>query len=309
MKVSVLVNNYDYGEYVCEAVKSALAQTRRPDEIVVIDDGSTDSSLDRLHMEFKSEGSVRIAAKTNGGQLSAFNAAYRESTGDLLFFLDADDAYRPDYIERALAFYARNPGCDFLHCGWKQFGNASQEVHEYPENLDHGFSVIEALESLHWRGGPTSTISLRRAIADRFLPLPLEDDWRIRADDCLVWGAAIAGAHKYYLAEALVRYRVHERNAFYGRSVSKGERDARRYRTNRLVGVIARLCGYHESSLLDEIVREFESTEGARTFADLRRYSQIIQKSKRGSRWRIKTRFRLEVSYWKMRLRRAGTST
>ncbi len=104
MKCSVLVNNFNYANYVCHAVHSALEQTRVPDEIIVIDDGSTDSSIVLLQREFGAELRVKIISKENGGQLSAFNRGHQHASGEIIFFLDADDLYKEDYIERALSF-------------------------------------------------------------------------------------------------------------------------------------------------------------------------------------------------------------
>ena len=69
MKVSVLINNYNYAEYVCEAIQSALSQSRPPDEIIVVDDGSTDESVALIEAEFKEQPSIHIITKSNQGQL------------------------------------------------------------------------------------------------------------------------------------------------------------------------------------------------------------------------------------------------
>jgi glycosyltransferase involved in cell wall biosynthesis len=115
MKISVLINNYNYAEYVYDAVDSVLSQTRLPSEIIVVDDGSTDDSFDRLSKAFGSETIVQIISKENGGQLSAFNTGYQLATGDLIFFLDSDDLYKETYLEEAVAFYKSNSECDFLY--------------------------------------------------------------------------------------------------------------------------------------------------------------------------------------------------
>ncbi|HET6440461.1 MAG TPA: hypothetical protein VFG59_20545 [Anaeromyxobacter sp.] len=70
-----------------------------------------------------------------------------------------------------------------------------------------------------WVGSPTSGLSVRRRALDRFLPLSagLEASWRTRADDCLVRGLSLSHARRIYLHRALVEYRVHGANAFFGR--------------------------------------------------------------------------------------------
>jgi glycosyltransferase involved in cell wall biosynthesis len=87
-KVSVIINNFNYGEYLGSCIESVVAQTYEKLEIIVSDDGTTDNS--RAIIE--SYGSSIIASfKFNGGQASALNAGYKMSSGDLVIFLDADD--------------------------------------------------------------------------------------------------------------------------------------------------------------------------------------------------------------------------
>ena len=58
---------------------------------------------------------------------------------------------------------------------------------------------------------------MRRTILEKFLPIPHVEEWRVRADDCIIFGASIAGARKFYLAQPLVKYRSHGNNNHFGR--------------------------------------------------------------------------------------------
>ncbi|MGB9499230.1 MAG: glycosyltransferase family 2 protein [Dissulfuribacterales bacterium] len=81
MKISVLINNYNYEKYVCDAVKSVLQQSLLPDEIIVVDDGSSDDSVFRLKQKFGAESRVKVISKENNGQLSSFNTGYQIASG------------------------------------------------------------------------------------------------------------------------------------------------------------------------------------------------------------------------------------
>ena len=83
--VSVLINNYNYQQYLEQAIDSALAQDYVPIEIIVVDDGSTDD-LRSIIGRYGSK--IRAVFKSNGGQASAFNAGVNASRGDILCFLD-----------------------------------------------------------------------------------------------------------------------------------------------------------------------------------------------------------------------------
>jgi glycosyltransferase involved in cell wall biosynthesis len=108
---SVIVNNYNYGRYVGEAIESALAQSHGPTEVIVVDDGSTDES--RRVIEGYA-GRARVVLKENGGQASALNAGFRVSRGEVVVFLDSDDVLLPTAVERAAALLA-DPGVAKVH--------------------------------------------------------------------------------------------------------------------------------------------------------------------------------------------------
>lgn len=313
-RISVLINSYNYAEYVGEAIRSTLKQTLAPDEIIIVDDGSTDDSLDRIRQEFENESRIQIIAKSNGGQLSSFHAGQARATGDIVFFLDSDDSYTDEYIERAISFYAETPECDFLHCGMELFGNESGIEMYCEADYDHGFTVLEAIWTKHFRGSPTSAISMRRTVLDQILPLPLEPEYRSRADDCLVWGAGIVGAHKFFLAQPLIRYRVHDRNAHRGIAFTPHEITTRNYINTRMIGAVLARCNYHVPRLLNDILDEFESSPDGRTTADLARYRGIVRRSERNVLWCKKMSRKLSRSYTKMakaqrRTRRMSVAT
>lgn len=299
LRASILINNFNYEQFLCDAVRSALDQTRPADEIILVDDGSQDASLDRLKAEGLAD-RIQMIAKRNGGQLSAFNAGFEAATGDVVFFLDADDQYRPEYLERVLAFYEANPECDFLYCSVAEFGRVSRIHHRHPADRDLGFSVLATLEGREYVGYATSCVSVKKSILDRFMPLPLEADWPLRADDCVVWGSSLAGAHKFYLAEPLVKYRVHESNGWFGRDHSLDYRFRRKLRKARLLNHLVQTFGYRESLLMDSVVQEFQSA-GTRSEKELRVYKKIVRRSGRHRGWRRNRTRELKRAYQALR--------
>src|SRR5690242_8378341 len=97
--VSIIVNNYNYGRFVGEAIESALGQTYRNTEVIVVDDGSTDNSREVI----AGYGSRIIPVlKENGGQGSAFNAGFAASRGEYVLFLDSDDLLEVNAIETVM---------------------------------------------------------------------------------------------------------------------------------------------------------------------------------------------------------------
>jgi glycosyltransferase involved in cell wall biosynthesis len=96
MRVSIVITNYNFGQFLPDAIQSAL-DVRWPDkEVIVCDDGSTDNS--RAVIESFSD-QITAIYKPNGGQPSAANAAFSAVTGDIIFFLDSDDLLLPQAAE------------------------------------------------------------------------------------------------------------------------------------------------------------------------------------------------------------------
>lgn len=222
MKTSVIINNYNYQDYVIDAIESALNQTIPPNEIIVVDDFSSDQSVQILNSKFAQSDQVHLVLKDkNEGQLSAFQAGFSVSTGEIIFFLDADDLYQENYIETVLNFYQNHADCEFLFTSAELFGNEERIAACYDHTRDLGYSKISTLYRRTWIGHRTSTLSMKRQVLDRIFPIPYLEDWRIRADDCLVYGASIANAHKFYLNQPLVKYRVHGNNGHYGKSKTR----------------------------------------------------------------------------------------
>lgn len=243
MKTSCLINNYNYGHYLAEAVTSALNQTVKFDEIIIVDDASTDNSQEIIAQLAQETGIKYLFKEKNQGQLSSFNEGFLAATGDIIFFLDADDIYDSQYLEKSLDFYKRHSDCDFLFSGYHKFGAVEEKFLHFNIDLDLGFSVIRTLCMGDWIGSITSTISMRREILSKFLPIPYLDDWRSRADDCLVWGASLVGAKKFHMAEALVMYRIHQKNQYYNNShhflgIDKTYEYKRFYKCNSLFNYI-----------------------------------------------------------------------
>lgn len=230
MKISVIVNNYNYEDYVVDAVLSVEQQTFPVDEIIVVDDCSQDRSTQRLREKFSDSQTVKLVLKPqNEGQLAAFQTGFSASTGDLICFLDADDLYEPLYIETIANFYQQHPDCEFLFTCAEVFGHENRIASRYAHTRDLGYSKISTLYRRTWVGHRTSTLSMRRSVLDRMFPIPYLEDWRIRADDCLTYGASIVGAHKFYLAVPLVKYRVHGNNGHYGRSKARSSEYFQQY--------------------------------------------------------------------------------
>lgn len=112
--VSIIVPAYNAERFIGRALESAICQTYRDVEIVVVDDGSNDRTAEIIHAVRDSR--IRYLSQTNRGQGPARNKGLRASTGGYVTFLDADDYYRPRKVERQVAFLETHPEFGAVFC-------------------------------------------------------------------------------------------------------------------------------------------------------------------------------------------------
>jgi glycosyltransferase involved in cell wall biosynthesis len=128
LTVAVVIPCHNYGHYLAEALHSVLAQTRRADEILVVDDASTDETPSVVQRFGGSVRYVRIDARSLP---AARNAGIREVNTDLVVFLDADDRLDPAFLERCLEVMPEDWMHHFVYTHFRRFGG-SDAVHEAP---------------------------------------------------------------------------------------------------------------------------------------------------------------------------------
>lgn len=216
-QISAVINNFNYRHFIGEAIESALAQSSPVAEVVVVDDGSTDGSVDMIRRVFRDR--VRLIASPNRGQLSAIALGAAAATSSHLAFLDADDRWRPDHIATMKDAFGTRCEVDCVIANNVMFGEAEGVGYTLEADEDLGVTSLSGL-TREWVGAPTSCLVFDRTFL-KFLekiPEPMFALWKTRADDVLIYGSSIAGARKLRIAEPTVEYRIHGKNNFHGRS-------------------------------------------------------------------------------------------
>jgi glycosyltransferase involved in cell wall biosynthesis len=203
VRVSVIVPTYNHAAFLAQAIRSALEQTVPPWEIVVVDDGSTDATGDVL----RSFGSgIKALRQANRGVARARNAGAALATGQLLAFLDADDAWLPPKLERQIAVLQANPELGLVHCGVEEIDALGRSLRI---RLD-GLSGSVSTEMLLFRrgvilGGGSAAMIPKTVFdaAEGFDPsLSTSADWDLHF--------RIARRHSVgFVPAPLVRYRIH----------------------------------------------------------------------------------------------------
>lgn len=214
-KVSVLISNYNYAEYICQAIESVLSQTYENFELIICDDGSTDGSQRIIDEYCRHDPRVHLISKENGGQASGFNAAYAYSVGELICFLDSDDLFRSNKLACMVEAHQHAPdaglGVHRVQRVNKQ--RKSQGVWPLGSRLPEGWRGEQILKD----GGalgympPTSGLSLHRTVAERIFPLPAS--FRVCADQVIIRFAPLLTAIARR-QEVLAEYRLHGANSY-----------------------------------------------------------------------------------------------
>jgi len=189
--LAIVVTNYNYGHFLDACLASLTRQTISPDEIIVVDDGSTDASREILSQHAE----LTVIAQANGGQASAFNTGYRTANSDLILFLDADDRLRPQAVETVKRLWSDELGLLSFHLG--MVDAAGRELGRYPitiPRVDRRSTVVKRLTAPFI---PTSGNVFSRKRLKWAFPLP-EARWRISADALLVRCGLLSGRSMHH---------------------------------------------------------------------------------------------------------------
>jgi glycosyltransferase involved in cell wall biosynthesis len=213
--VSVVIDTFNSDRFIVEAIESVLAQTAPPNEVIVVDDGSTDETARILDERYSGHKTVKILHQRNGGQMSAMVRGLEHAEGDVICLLDGDDRYERNHLENVTKVFAEHEGVGYVFTAHRKFGAADEVVQYAPADLDLGFCVVATLKNRVFMGSIMSATAISRQVSQTLLPVlrQVAPRWRLRAEDCIVYGASLAGAKKYYLAEPTVLYRIHGSNA------------------------------------------------------------------------------------------------
>jgi len=206
---SVLINNYNYGRFVARAVVSALNQTERETEVIVVDDGSSDDSRTVLE-GFRER--AHVIFQPNGGQAAAMNAAVAASRGEFLCFLDSDDWWASDKLAAVGAALRSDPRASLVYHRLQPVMDENPTLRPIPRTLCSGDIAPAMARSGGWWPFPmTSAVTVRRSAWDEIGDIPAE--FRISADAWLTGIYPFVG-RVIGLPDIHGCYRIHDNNWF-----------------------------------------------------------------------------------------------
>lgn len=214
LAVDIVIDNYNYGRFLDAAIESALAQTHEQVKVIVVDDGSSDDSVEVAR---RYGDRVTLVAKENGGHASAFNAGFERCEGDVVILLDADDLLLPEAAAKAAAAFAADERLsktqsrmEIVDGEGNPTGLVKPPAHIPMPNGDVCSEELNQPFDLPWV--PTSANAFRREAMAKVMPIP-QREYRMCAERYLVHLMPLLGPVAS-LDHVGAYYRVHGDNAY-----------------------------------------------------------------------------------------------
>lgn len=208
---SIVIDNYNYARYLEKSINSALQQAYVNFEVIVVDDASTDHSKEIIASYGYQVKPIFLTK--NAGQGAAFNAAFRESKGEYISFLDADDVFLENKLQSLAEKIRKHPDADMIyHQGYKVDDDLRPLESIYPQKMPQGILRNKILRVSETGFPPTSFLTFKKTFLAKILPLDIFFN-RIDADFPLQMLVALLGK-VVAINKPLSLYRLHGDNWF-----------------------------------------------------------------------------------------------
>jgi len=215
--VSIIIPCYNSTQFVGQAIESAFSQSYPMVEVIVVDDGSTDESLSYVKsLQEEKYSKLIVLTHPDGGNYGVSTTRHRgivASSGKYVAFLDADDCFEPNKIEKQVAVLEKSQGVVLCHTGVLVFGDRSR-AYAYEANFGKHptgpYDFRRLPDYLQRNGICNSTVMVR---ADVLRKVPFTMPQLFQYEDWVCWSLVSAYGMFLFLDEKLTCYRVHEESA------------------------------------------------------------------------------------------------
>lgn len=261
--ISVIIDTYNYGRFIEKAIDSAINQNfpKNDFEIIVVDDGSTDGTQ-KIVKKYKDK--IKYIYKENRGQASAFNVGFENANGQAIVFLDSDDYYSSNKLERiAQEFQVRETIDVVYHCLFL-VDKDYRIIGEWPDRKIE----IEKHPLKSYLNGklpytfPTPSICVRADCLKKIMPIP--ERFNITADSYIIYTLPFVAREFILINEKLANLMVHDDSYWSGKGLTAqilAERIRKHKLNTEYVQKWAQKFGYDVTLLKAELASAAERNE------------------------------------------------
>lgn len=215
--VAAVIALYNGRDHVSAAIDSIMSQTTAVDEIIIVDDGSTDGSSNLVasivSTNSKAKKLVKVITQKNQGQGSARNAGVAAASSELIGFLDQDDTWEPEHVSRLSQHFVANPILGWAYSDFNEFDEQDRYVRRQFLQLlkyEPPAKSLFALIGMDLMMLPSAALVRREAFLDVG---GFDTQFRGYEDDDLFLRVFVAGWDFEFVPESLVNYRIHPNNS------------------------------------------------------------------------------------------------
>ncbi len=201
-KVSIILPVYNAARYLPECIESLIKQTYEEFELIIINDGSTDSSGDVIEHYRMQDARIKVYAWQNRGLIASLNKAISVSEGAYIVRMDADDIAHEDRLAKQISYMENNPKCDVLGTSAikiDMFGKVIGRISVPVGGKDVAAHLMINSPVIH------PSVVFRRLSVDKYL----YNEFDQLAEDYGLWLRLYNGENIHNLQEALLYYRIH----------------------------------------------------------------------------------------------------
>ena len=165
--VSIVTPNYNYANFISETIESVLNQDYSKIEYIIVDDGSTDNSVEVIQTYvIRNPEKIKLIQQVNMGQTPAINAGLREVKGDIVGWINSDDLYYDNNAISAIVNgFKDNPDCDIIFGDYRLINEEGKTI-KYVKQLEMdrvmgaciGFGILSSSNTVFWKSGLFKTV-------------------------------------------------------------------------------------------------------------------------------------------------------
>jgi teichuronic acid biosynthesis glycosyltransferase TuaG len=209
MKISVITPAFNSGNYIAQSIEAVQSQTFTDWELIIVDDGSTDNTKGIVEEFIKSDSRIKYIYQANGKQGKARNIAISEANGEYLAFLDSDDLWVPNKLEKQLACILEKKVDLVFTQGWSFQSSIEEDVKEVDTPLGIQKNSQLLMKQLYGYGLPILSVLVKTKVVLNVGGF--EEDLRVQnAEDYQLWLKICDAGYTFYgMNERLFYYRVH----------------------------------------------------------------------------------------------------